>query len=214
MLIQRKARELKTLFGLRIQDLTEDFDTRVFPHLPFPVLIKGKSSYELKEMNYSLIPKWSKVRRPKFATYNARIETLTEKPTWKSALREKHCVVPIDAFYESCYEGSHAGSIVKFSSKGDQPLAVAGLWEEWIDLKTGEVVPSFAVITTSPSEFIQSVGHDRCPLFLKSKAIKDWLSPVKRNPDDCVKYLIENFEEPDFTVEIDRPLKAGWEKRK
>jgi len=165
-------------------------------------------------MNYSLIPKWSKVARPKFATYNARIETITEKPSWKTPLQSQHCIVPLDAFYESCYEGSHAGNIVKFKSKNSNPLPVAGIWEEWVNQSTGEVIPSFAVITREPTKYIQKIGHDRSPLFLNQEAIQDWLSPVKRNAEDCKNFLLDNFEEPDLEVAIDRPLKSGWEKRR
>ena len=216
MMIRKRGKELKTVFGLSLPDVNEDdsYETRVYPHLPYPVILEENGKTVLKVMNYSLIPRWSKTLRPKFASYNARIETISEKPTWKEPLSMKRCLVPVEAFYESCYEGTHAGNIVEFRGKENALLPVAGVWEEWIDKTSGEVTNSFAVITTEPTEFILKTGHDRCPLFLSTDAISSWLKPVKRNADDCRQFLIDNFHEPKLCVEVDRPLKAGWEKRK
>jgi putative SOS response-associated peptidase YedK len=60
----------------------EAIDERFLPHKPAPVIKAVDNKFSLEWMNFSLIPSWSKERRPKFATHNARLESLGEKPTW------------------------------------------------------------------------------------------------------------------------------------
>ena len=164
-------------------------------------------------MNYSLVPHWSKVQRPKFATYNARIETIHEKPTWREPLKTKRCLIGISSFFESCYQGSHEGNIVEFRHPDQKIWAIAGLWSEWIDPASGEVLESFAIVTTQPSKYIRSIGHDRSPLFIEKKNISSWLNQEPMSPmaAQSVLYDIHSPLE-NSQILIERPLKSGWNK--
>ncbi len=178
-------------------------DKNIFPHQKAIVICKNS----IEEMNFSLIPEWSKERKPKFATYNARIESILEKPNWKNSFLKHHCIVPISTFREPVYEGTMAGNIVEFSS--DETLLAAGIYNNWVDKSTGEIVPSFAIITKSPYPFIQKVGHDRSPLFLDSKKAKEWLFNASQSTDELKKYLEKNYKPFDeFTVMKVRELKT------
>lgn len=201
-------------FHIRRQ-LDDDYEMnyRSFPHTDFPVVILENGEPCYKIMNYSLIPSWSKDRRPKFATYNARIETICDKATWREPIKSKHCLVGFTSFFESCYKGTHAGNVVEFKSPESEILVAAGIWSEWTDRSTGEVLESFAMITTEPSQFIKTVGHDRSPLFVRDDFMDEWLSKSVSCNEAKVR-LLESCHEPNFTVEIERPLKAGWEKRR
>lgn len=198
----------------------ENWSFRVYPHGQYPIFKQGDELVTAELSNYSLIPHWSKERRPKFATYNARLETLAEKPTWREPLMSSHCLVPLTSFFESCYQGSHAGHVVKFSAAQESPepdaprrtLFAAGLSSHWMDPQTGEVIGSFALITKDPSAFIQQVGHDRTPLFLSLSAGLEWLQQKPLTASIACEYLARHAVDPELTVEIDRPLKAGWDK--
>lgn len=185
---------------------SESISYRAFPHQDFPVIIKDNNELVLKVMNYSLIPTWSKVAKPKFATYNARVETIDEKPTWIKPLESTRCLVPITAFYESCYEGTHAGNIVEFHS--NDFITLAGVYNSWVNKDTGEVIDSFAVITKEPYPFVKKVGHDRSPIYLDEAYHKGWLDQNLKKIKDVKEFLLDLKDEPNLDVKIERPLKS------
>jgi putative SOS response-associated peptidase YedK len=103
---------------------------------------------------FGLIPVWSKDRSFGKRTYNARSETVAEKPSYRGAWRARRfCLVPMEQFYEPCWE---TGKAVKWSihRRDEQPFAVAAIWENWTDRETGEIVTSFSMLT------INGDGHE------------------------------------------------------
>lgn len=212
-MIKQSAKKFGLIFNVREQiDIDEFWEHRVFPHQEFPVVLETNEGRYVKWMNYSLVPKWSKVRKPKFVTYNARVESICEKATWKQPIQSQRCLIGFNSFFESCYEGTHAGNVVEFSSK--ELVTAAGIYEQWVDKTTGEVVDSFAMITTTPSPFIKNVGHDRSPVFLPASTFEEWLNPKKMSCSAAKEFLLQKKIQPEFEVEIERPLNPGWEKRK
>jgi putative SOS response-associated peptidase YedK len=102
---------------------------------------------------FGLIPGWAKDRTFGKRTYNARSETVAEKPSYRTAWKQrKYCLVPMEQFFEPCWE---TGKAVRWSiHRNDrEPFAVAGIWESWTDKSTGEVVDSFSMLT------INADGH-------------------------------------------------------
>lgn len=217
----RIARDFESLFS---KDLGK-WSAKIVPHTPAPVIVWNKGKRRIEVMNFSLIPAWSKVPKPKFPTYNARLSSydekskkdvaIYEKPTWRGPFARRHCLVPMAEFIEPSYRGDLGGNMLRFFRKDEKPLAAAGIWEEWESKETGEIIESFAIITTDPDPFIKKNGHDRSPLFLEEDAYDQWLNPEGApSPAELVKFLEANTAHPKFEVEIERPLKAGWEKRK
>lgn len=89
-----------------------------------------------------------KKRRPR-STNNARIETVATRPTFKAAWAAGHrCLVPAAWYQEPNWE---TGKNVWWQLKraDGQPWMLAGLWSEWTDMKTGELVPNFTLLTTN-----------------------------------------------------------------
>lgn len=158
----------------------------VFPHKPAVVIEKGKKTV----MSYSLVPSWSKERKPKFATYNARIESIIEKPTWKTSFVSNHCIVPMSSFIEPIYAGEFGGYMVGFSS--DDPMYAAGISNLWIDKETGEKIPTFAMIMKEPYKFVEQIGHDRSPVLLSAAASKEWLASEGEDPELLRDFLLDN----------------------
>lgn len=234
-MIRANLRKLALKYGLIIPphaDGDELVSIRILPQVKAPVvLVQPEAGKVLKSMHFSLLPRWSKTRRVRFATHNARLESASdspgnsaspssrwifEKPTWREPFRRRHCLVPITDFYEPIYSGSHAGHMVRFFPSEDEVLSAAGIWEEWIG-PDGEVIESFAILTDDPLPFVEQTGHDRCPVFLTNGALDPWLneySGPKVKPEEMVGFLRSNKAKPELHVENDRALKAGWEKRK
>lgn len=186
----------------------------VVPRTPAPVIVKQDGRIQVKEMSFSLVPSWSKDSKIKFATHNARLDTITDKPTWKIPFQRSHCLVPIKDFVEPIYENQFAGNMVKFSEVNDRLLFAAGIHDTWVDRTTGEALESFAIVTHNPPSFIFDIGHDRCPIFLNPDSQMDWLNLVNVVPSELKEFLLSNAAQINFKVNLDRPMKTGWEKRK
>lgn len=80
---------------------------------------------------FGLIPRWSRDGRNYRFCYNARAETVAEKPSFARAWRnQQRCIIPVDAFFEPNYE---SGRPVRWriGAADDKPLALAGIWETW-----------------------------------------------------------------------------------
>jgi putative SOS response-associated peptidase YedK len=110
---------------------------------------------------------------------NARCETLTEKPSFRTAFQRRRCLVLADGWYE----WQRAGAVKQpyFIAFDDgAPFGMAGLWERWRDPATGETLESCCIVTTTPATAVAHV-HDRMPVIVPPDAYAEWLDP--RNSD-------------------------------
>jgi putative SOS response-associated peptidase YedK len=213
-LLKSSDAELASEFGVDSHLHLPAEGQRYLPYSKAPVVTQHNHKNHLTWMNFSLVPAWSDTPRVKFATHNARIETVLTKPTLRKPFLKNHCVIPMSEFVESITEIGRplAGNMVRFSAAEHKLFGSAGIYDEWIDKKTGEVLTSFAILTTTPPKFIAEQGHDRCPIFLKSDTYNEWLS-LQADGEKTQSFLLESVRKLDFVATIDRPLKAGWEKR-
>lgn len=206
-LIKAKFIELKNRFGIKDEDEFE-WAEHILPYRPAPVLLKDQQGQtHIKPMSFSLVPHWSKEPKVKFATHNARIETVAEKPTWRKSFLEKRCLVPMTGFIEPIYEGDFAGFMVDFHRQDQKTLYAAGIWDEWTNKETGEVLESFAILTGAPSPFVASTGHDREPLFLHDTQLENWIDPMPQKKELLLKLIEGGLEKPTYAVEKFRALK-------
>ncbi|ASN83300.1 SOS response-associated peptidase [Deinococcus ficus] len=105
----------------------------------------------------------------KYATFNARIETVERSKSFKEAFRAGgRCVLPLSAFFEWPNKVK-----VRIARPDDRPLLAAGLWSQQ-DSSDGPLV-SCTVITRPPTEDLTDV-HDRMPALLLTKDLDTWLS--------------------------------------
>lgn len=194
-------------------DIEEYYDRRIVPYTVAPAIVDDNDRQIVVQMKFSMVPRWSKEPKVKFATHNARLESIDEKPTWKGVFVQHHCLIPMTDFIEPIYEGELAGNMVSFVHKPGF-LFAAGVWDEWTNNETGEVTQSFAIITSEPPKFVEERGHDRCPVFLSYEAGHEWLGNEGSTPKDLKDFLFDYKLEPELSTSIFRPMKAGWEKRK
>lgn len=193
-------------------------DSKVFKILPSqiaPIIVLSKNRLKLTPMKFSLIPSWSQEPKVKFATHNARIESITEKPTWRIPFKSQHGIVPMSYFFESVYEGPEAGHIIKFFPRDEKILWAAGLFDYWQSKdKPQESFFSFTILTQAPPAFILDHGHDRTPIFIKREFWNEWLNCDNKDESFIRQELLANSYHPELGVMIERPLKAGWEKKR
>ena len=125
----------------------------------------------LQYFRWGLVPSWSKEMTKSTPVINARAETISEKPTFRRAFKSNRCLVPADGFYEWMHTGIKQP--FRFVMADDTPFAMAGLWETWKGSR-GEIINSFAIITTGPNALIEPV-HNRMPVILRKNSYEEWL---------------------------------------
>ncbi len=137
----------------------------------------GDGTDEAALLRFGLIPAWAKDRKLAYKMINARAETLTERPAYRSLLRAGRCLILADGFYEWRVMPDGTKQPVRFSLLDRDVFAFAGLWTRWRDRETGEEIESAAIITTAANGLVAPV-HDRMPAILGDQAEEDWLDPA------------------------------------
>ena len=138
------------------------------------VSIDGKR--ELVPMRWGLVPSWwsKSLKELKLATFNARAETVTEKPMFRSAFKRTRCLIPVSGYYE--WQDTPGGKQPWYftARDGSPALTIAGLWDQWKDKTSGETLKSCTMIITEPNAFVAEV-HDRMPALLAEKDYDQWM---------------------------------------
>jgi putative SOS response-associated peptidase YedK len=127
----------------------------VFPTYPGAIILKSHNTDRtaIGLARFGLLPSWAKEETFGRKTYNARAETVAEKPSYKHAWTQRHYALALaDAFYEPCYE---SGKAVRTAIKqaDQEPMAIASIWDTWTEPETGELIVSFSMLT------IEASGH-------------------------------------------------------
>ena len=132
----------------------------------------------LDMLHWGLIPSWAKDKAIGNRMINARSETAAEKPSFRSAMKTRRCIIPADGFFEWKKNGKSKRPYFIF--RADRSLlAFAGLWESWNNPTDG-VIESFTILTTSPNEQMREL-HDRMPVILEPEEFATWLDPDTEN---------------------------------
>jgi putative SOS response-associated peptidase YedK len=89
-------------------------------------------------MRWGLVPAWWKKSLKEMpATFNARAESVTKKPRFRTAFKERRCIVPASGFFEWTGEKGSKQPHLFTAADGSPLLAFAGLWDRWKDPATG-----------------------------------------------------------------------------
>ena len=160
-------------FGVRVRTAIYKARYNCAPTQSLAV-IADEAPDTLQFFRWGLIPSWAKDPSIGNRMFNARAETITEKPSFRNSFRRRRCLVPATGFYEWRTEpGTKKKIPVHFTLKSGEPFCFAGLWDEWVS-GDGEVVRSFTIITTTPNELVAGV-HDRMPVILHREDEGRWV---------------------------------------
>ena len=153
-------------------------DSNVSPGNSIPVVVDAvKRNVEL--YRWGLIPSWAKDVAIGSKMINARAETISEKPSFRNAFNRRRCLILADGFYEWKNEGNRKQPY-RFKLLDERPFTFAGIWEHWQD-NTGKIIPSCAIITTTPNTVLQDY-HDRMPVILNKENRWKWLDTTTTIP--------------------------------
>ena len=148
----------------------------IAPTTTIDVARLGEGGRELIPMRWGLIPSWWKKPLNELpSTFNARAESVAEKPMFRSAFKSRRCIIPASGFYE--WTGKPGAKTPHyFSSPDGAPLAFAGLWECWRNpAESAETILSATIIVGAANEWMARF-HDRAPIMLERKDFDLWLS--------------------------------------
>lgn len=174
--------QMLMLYFLLAEEPTAYSNADVRPTNEAPIIRVRDGKRLALPARWGLIPSWAKDATIAQQTFNARAETLSEKPSFRSAFRRRRCIVPMSAFFEwRAIAGQKKKEKLRFASPDGNPLAVAGLWERWDKMSNGRVVDTFTVITTAANCLMAPI-HDRMPAILARSDWDAWLDPEMSDP--------------------------------
>lgn len=129
-------------------------------------------------LQWGLLPKWAKTIDHRKYTLNAKVETLHEKPSYKDVV-DNRCLIIADGFYEWRWLTRDGKSKQKYciSVKDTELFTFAGLWSQWQNKSTGEVLNTYTIVTTAANEMMNYIHNTkkRMPLVLKKEDEQAWL---------------------------------------
>jgi putative SOS response-associated peptidase YedK len=177
----KSAQWVKEAFGV---DLPSDYPDETYPGYPAPLVVKSRQSERVVcgLARFGLIPPWAKDDKISRHTYNARSETAADKPSYRTAWRQRQFgLVLVNNFYEPSYESGKAVRWKIELASGD-PFGIACLWDRWTDPVSGERVVSFSMLTVNADEhpvmkrFHKPGDEKRTPLIIAPELHAVWLS--------------------------------------
>ena len=165
----------------------------VAPGSSAPVVLADAGTRALVALRWGLVPSWA--RNPSIGNrlINARSETASTTPAFRSSFARRRCLVPVDGFYEWAPPSESApprrelpgGPSVGaprarrakqpwyFCAADGEPLALGGLWDRWRD-GAGASVATFTILTTAANAVVAPV-HDRMPVVMPKDHWAAWL---------------------------------------
>lgn len=174
----------------------------ITPGQPVLTLINDFGKKRFDYLNWGLIPSWSKDLTARKPLINARAETVFEKPSFRSLIKNSRCLIIADGYYE--WRKTASGSQPYYiKMKTGETFGFGGVHTSWISSE-GSEIHSCAIITTAAGDRMRDIHH-RMPLILTSGQADSWLDKniIRQNlieplitaaPDDCLEmYPVSTF---------------------
>ena len=192
--------ELKLGYFAAIKELQELINGFSYGNAPI-VLKKNESSYEVVPMHWEFIPIWIKTmeqvqnaRRQGIPWLNATSEKLLESKMFRDAALKRRCLVIASHFFEwRSFKAEGTRKEIKYpyciELKNKDHFFMAGIWQPFTDIETGETIDTFAIVTTKANALMEQVhnGKKRMPVIFTDELAIKWLS------EDLTEAQIKNI---------------------
>ena len=176
----RNTQWVKDTLGV---DISLEFPAESYPRFASPIVVQSHQTQRVAVglAKFGLIPAWAKDNKIARHTYNARSETASQKPSFRSAWRNRQFgLVLCENFFEPNYESGRAVRW-KIERADQQPFGIACLWDRWTDPASGELIVSFSMLTVNADEhtvmnqFHKPGDEKRTPVIISPEYHGDWL---------------------------------------
>ncbi|MEO0775871.1 MAG: SOS response-associated peptidase [Bacteroidota bacterium] len=138
-------------------------------------VITNEAPRQLQQLNWGLVPHWSKEGKNAGKLINARSETIATKASFRQPIRQRRCLVLADSFYE--WRGSAGQKIPHRILRKDRGLfTFAGIWDRWTDGQ--HRMDTFSIITTEANEEVRPLHHRMPVMLLEPAARRRWLTDL------------------------------------
>jgi putative SOS response-associated peptidase YedK len=187
----------------------ELFNASAFAH-PEIIIYTNDKPFEPQLSIWGLVPHWAKDAKKIWnQTLNARGETIFEKPSFKRSAVEKRCLIPVEGFYEY-HEYKNKKYPFFITHKEDKPLYLAGLWNDWTNTDTGEIINTFSIVTTKANYLMAKIHNKpknsndhRMPVILSETLTDEWLNPLSESE---LKELLKPYPDSELKAHTVRRL--------
>lgn len=169
------------------------------PSQMLPVIIKKNKGNWLDLFHWGLVPFWANDPKIGNKMINSRAETITQKPTFRNAIKRRRCLIPANGFYEWKKPEKKPYWI---HLKKRELFCFAGIWEHWHG-SDGTEIYSFSIITTQPNETMIPI-HRRMPVILPRENEQLWLNP--NTPQEDLLPLLKPSQEEMETYEVSQDV--------
>ena len=158
--------------ALPANDLPEVPNYNVCPTVQVAVCTSEGGQRRYRPMRWGLVPHWYKTPTGGPLIINARSETIAEKPAFRTAVRERRCLIAATGFYEWKREKGQTPLPWLVTRADGEPMVFGGVWQDWS--RGEEALTGFAVVTTDANADMAPV-HDRLPLIVERADWPLWL---------------------------------------
>ncbi|MDF1574437.1 MAG: SOS response-associated peptidase [Bacteroidales bacterium] len=152
---------------------------KAFNNPLIPVIAQEDSS-RVQLMQWGLIPGWCRnmeeAERIRKGTYNARSETLQEKPSFRETLNRGRCLIIAGGFFEwQLLDKVRVPWYITL--KNGAPFVFAGLCDNWRDPLSGDIIRTCSIITTRANSLMEKIHNTkkRMPVILREETEKEWI---------------------------------------
>ncbi|NNK82569.1 MAG: SOS response-associated peptidase [Flavobacteriaceae bacterium] len=178
--LSKKAQDIESRFDAKfnnIKQYTSRDNINGFAFPKTPVIANLKRDI-IQQFSWGLIPFWAKDNTIRKYTLNAKIETLHEKPSFRNVM-DNRCLVITDGFYEWQWLDPKGKQKQKYliTFPENQLFTFGGIWSEWVEKVTGEIVNSYSIVTTEANTFMAEIHNSkkRMPVILTKENETRWL---------------------------------------
>ncbi len=144
----------------------------ICPSENISVLVSNSHKRKLGYMRWGFVPHWYKSVADGPLLFNARAETLADKPAFRDACRKRRCLIPADGFYEWKKQVGSKSKPFYVRRSDRQQMIFAGIWQFSSDRE--DRIPTCTIITVPASEQISGI-HNRMPLLIEPSDWAVWL---------------------------------------
>ncbi len=181
-----------------------------YPGSPMPVITIEKPDV-IQAYQFGFIPHWlspDKLNEQR-ATFNARIETITQLATWRDAWKNgQRCLVCTNGFFE---HNKREKRKMFIHLKDEEFFYFGGIFNNYVNKQSGEIIKTMAVVTTASNSLIAEI-HSRMPVMIQKNNAAAWIDPTASPQHILMQYsqpLNPSFMVMDYADDAPKTEKQG-----
>ncbi len=195
--------ELERRYGADFNDYANHTPSYYYHAFSFPRLpvLYYDAGLKINTMQWGLVPSWisdsEAANSIREKTFNARSETIDEKPSFSDSFESRRCIVPVNGFYEWQHNGKDKIPwYIYFPDNEIVPLA--GVWDRWMDESNNLVRNTFSIVTTQADSLMKKIHNhgERMPVVIDDSNLADWINPSVKGAE--VKRLLNTPDKSRF----------------